>query len=114
MATLKSRLQERYEKEVRPALMKERGLRNPMQVPTIVKIKLNVGVGEAKDNAKALESAVRTLTVLSGQKPVITRAKKSISNFKLREGQAVGATLTLRGERMWHFLGLRRRLDGLA
>lgn len=104
MATLKSRLQERYEKEVRPALMKERGLRNPMQVPTIVKIKLNVGVGEAKDNAKALESAVRTLTVLSGQKPVITRAKKSISNFKLREGQAVGATLTLRGERMWHFL----------
>lgn len=104
MELTKSRLLERYEREVRPALVKERGLRNPMQAPTVLKIKLNVGVGEAKDNAKALESAVRTLTVLSGQKPVVTRAKKSISNFKLREGQAVGVMVTLRGHRMWQFL----------
>jgi len=104
MATLKSRLRERYEREVRPALVKERALGNPMKAPTIARIQLNIGVGEAKDDAKALESAIRTLTVLSGQKPVVTRAKRSISNFKLREGQVVGVTVTLRGERMWHFL----------
>jgi len=104
MGIVKSRLHECYKSEVRPALVKERELGNPMRAPSIVRVVLNVGVGEAKDNAKALESAIKTLTVLSGQKPVVTRAKKSISNFKLRAGQPVGATVTLRGERMWHFL----------
>jgi large subunit ribosomal protein L5 len=84
--------------------MKERGLDNIMQVPRLVRIQLNIGAGEGKENQKVLEGVLRTLTVITGQKPVITRAKKSISNFKLREGQAIGATVTLRGELMWFFL----------
>jgi len=104
MGLPRSRLHDIYEKEIRPALAKERGLQNPMQVPRLKMVKVNVGVGEGKDNAKAIEGTVRTLTVITGQKPVVTRAKKSISNFKLREGQPVGVTVTLRGERMWHFL----------
>ncbi len=104
MGLPRSRLHDIYEKEIRPALAKERGLQNPMQVPRLRMVKVNVGVGEGKDNAKAIEGTVRTLTVITGQKPVVTRAKKSISNFKLREGQPVGVTVTLRGERMWHFL----------
>ncbi len=100
---LVSRLYLRYKNEVRPAMMRERGL-NFMEVPRITKVVVNIGVGEAKDNPKALEGAIKTLTVITGQKPVVTRAKKSISNFKLREGQANGAYVTLRGQRMWHFL----------
>jgi hypothetical protein len=94
MGLPKSRLHDIYENEVKPALIKERGLENPMQVPRLKMVKVNIGVGEAKDNAKALEGTVKTLTVIAGQKPVVTRAKKSISNFKLREGQPVGVTVT--------------------
>lgn len=104
MSFPKSRLRELYESEVRPAIMRERGLDNIMQVPRLVRIQVNIGAGEGKENQKALDGVVRTLTVITGQKPIITRAKKSISNFKLREGQPVGATVTLRGELMWHFL----------
>ncbi len=104
MSFPKSRLRELYESEVRPAIMRERELDNLMQVPRLVRIQVNIGAGEGKENQKALDGVVRTLTVITGQKPIITRAKKSISNFKLREGQPVGATVTLRGELMWHFL----------
>jgi large subunit ribosomal protein L5 len=104
MKVPRSRLHEMYDKEVVPALMRERGLNNVMEAPRLMKIKVNVGGGEAKDNQKVLDGIVRTLEVVTGQKPVITRAKKSISNFKLREGQPVGAAVTLRGELMWHFL----------
>ncbi len=104
MSFPKSRLRELYESEVRPAILRERKLDNPMQVPRLVRIQVNIGAGEGKENQKALDGVVRTLTVVTGQKPVVTRAKKSISNFKLRAGQPVGATVTLRGELMWHFL----------
>ncbi len=96
-------LKERYQKEVVPALMKEFGLKNVMQAPRLSKIMVNVGVGEAQDNAKALESAVTDVTVICGQRPVVTRARKSIANFKLRAGRSIGAKVTLRGERMWSF-----------
>nr|AKQ04224.1 50S ribosomal protein L5, large subunit ribosomal protein L5 [uncultured Chloroflexi bacterium Rifle_16ft_4_minimus_450] len=96
-------LKERYQKEVVPSLMKEFGLQNPMQVPRVEKVVLNVGVGEALDNAKALESAVADVGAISGQRPVITKARKSIANFKLREGRSIGVKVTLRGERMWSF-----------
>jgi len=96
-------LKERYQKEVMPSLMKEFGLQNPMQVPRVEKVVLNVGVGEALDNAKALESAVADVGAISGQRPVITKARKSIANFKLREGRSIGVKVTLRGERMWSF-----------
>jgi len=96
-------LQERYQKQIAPALMKELGVRSPMQVPRLRKIIVNVGVGEALDNAKALDSAVGDIAVITGQKPVVTRARKSISNFKLREGRSIGLKVTLRGERMWSF-----------
>ncbi len=98
------RLKERYDKAVVPALMKEFGYSNPMQAPKLVKIVLNVGMGEAIQNAKALDFAVDELGKISGQRPVITRAKKSIATFKLREGMAVGCTVTLRRERMYEFL----------
>jgi large subunit ribosomal protein L5 len=97
-------LKERYQEEVAPALMKSLNLDNVMQVPHIDKIVVNIGVGEALDNAKALDAAVSDLTTVTGQKPVITKAKKSIANFKLREGRAIGVKVTLRGERMWAFL----------
>jgi large subunit ribosomal protein L5 len=96
-------MKERYQKEVAPVLMKEFGLRNVMQVPRLSKILVNVGVGEALDNAKALESAVADVTVICGQRPVVTKARKSIANFKLREGRSIGVKVTLRGERMWSF-----------
>jgi len=99
-----TRLQERYEAEVRPALMQEFGYKNPMQVPRLDKIVLNMGVGEAVQNPKLIESAVEELTAIAGQKPVVTRAKKAISNFKLREGMPIGAMVTLRGQRMYEFL----------
>ena len=96
-------LKEKYEKEVLPAMMKELGVDNPMQAPRLKKIVVNVGVGEALDNAKALDSAVEDMAVITGQQPVITKARKSIANFKLREGRSIGVKVTLRGERMWSF-----------
>lgn len=97
-------LKERYVKEVVPGLMKALNLSNVMQAPRIEKVVVNIGLGEALDNAKALDAAVADLTAITGQKPVITKARKSIANFKLREGRAIGVKVTLRGERMWSFL----------
>ena len=99
-----SRLKERYQKEVKSALQKELGLENVMEVPHVEKVVLNIGLGEALDNAKSLDAAVEDLGKITGQKPVITRARKSIANFKLREGREIGTKVTLRGERMWSFL----------
>jgi len=98
-----ARLKENFKKEVVPQLMKDLGLKNPMAVPRLVKISLNIGMGEATQDAKVLESAVTELTAISGQKAVITRAKKSIANFKLRKGVAIGCRVTLRGNRMYEF-----------
>ena len=97
-------MHERYQKEVAPALFKQFSFKNVMQVPRIEKIVVNIGVGEALDNAKALEAAVGDLTTVTGQRPVTTKARKSIANFKLREGRLIGVKVTLRGERMWAFL----------
>jgi len=97
-------LKERYQNEIAPALLKSLNLNNVMQVPRIVKVVVNIGVGEALDNAKALDAAVADMTKITGQKPIITKASKSIANFKLREGRAIGVKVTLRGERMWAFL----------
>lgn len=99
-----NRMQERYNKEIAPALLKSFGFKNVMQVPRLEKIVVNIGLGEALDNPKALESAVADLTIITGQKPVTTKARKSIANFKLREGRLIGTKVTLRGERMWAFL----------
>jgi large subunit ribosomal protein L5 len=99
-----ARLKLRYRSEVIPALMKEFGWKNPNQVPKITKIVVNMGLGEALANNKILESAVDQMGVITGQKPVVTRARKSIANFKLRQGQAIGAMVTLRNDRMWEFL----------
>jgi len=98
-----SRLAEKYKAEVVPSLMKEFGLENPMQVPRLTKITINMGLGEAVQNAKMLDAAVEEITAIAGQKPVITRAKKSIAGFKLRENAAIGAMVTLRAARMWDF-----------
>lgn len=98
-----SRLKVEYRQEVIPALMKRYGYRNVMQVPRLEKVVLNIGVGEAIQNAKALEAAERDLAAISGQHPVTTRAKKSIANFKLRAGMPIGLKVTLRGERMYNF-----------
>jgi len=97
-------LREKYRKEVTPVLMKELGLTNIMQVPNLQKIVVNIGMGEALDNPKALESASADLIKITGQRPVITKAKKSIANFKLREGRTIGVKVTLRGENMWALL----------
>jgi large subunit ribosomal protein L5 len=97
-------MQELYNKEVVPALRKSFEFKNIMQVPRIEKVVVNIGVGEALDNPKALEAAVSDLTIITGQKPVMNKARKSIANFKLREGRLIGAKVTLRGERMWAFL----------
>lgn len=96
-------LRKRYYEEVVPTLMKDFGFGNPMQVPKLEKVVVNVGVGEALENAKALDAAIIDISTITGQHPVITRAKKSIANFKLREGRSIGAKVTLRGERMWSF-----------
>lgn len=98
------RLKEKYVSEIREALRAEFKHENVMQVGGLTKIVVNMGVGEAARDSKALEGAIRDLTVITGQKPVTTRAKKSIAQFKLREGQAIGAHVTLRGDRMWEFL----------
>jgi large subunit ribosomal protein L5 len=97
-------LKELYQSEVVPALMKEFGYTTVMQVPKITKVVINVGLGEALDNAKAIDFAVSDIMTITGQKPVVTKAKKSIAGFKLREGRAIGVKVTLRGERMWSFL----------
>lgn len=99
-----NKLQEQYKNDIAPALFKELGLKNVMQTPRIVKVVVNIGVGEALDNPKALEAAVNDLTIITGQKPVVIAAKKAISNFKLREGRQIGVKVTLRGEKMWAFL----------
>jgi len=97
-------LKERYQTEIVPALMETLRLDNVMQVPRVQKVVVNIGVGEALENAKALDAAVGDMTIITGQKPVITQARKSIANFKLREGRQIGVKVTLRGERMWSFL----------
>ena len=99
-----NRLQERYEKEVVPAMMEKFGYKNIMQVPKIEKVVINMGVGEAKDNPKVLESAVSDLQIIAGQKPVLTRAKKSVANFKIRENMALGCKVTLRKTNMYEFV----------
>ena len=106
-----SRLRELYDNEIVDAMMKKFGYKNRMEVPKIEKIVINMGVGEAKDNAKALESAVADMETITGQKAIITKAKKSIANFKIREGLAIGCKTTLRGEKMYEFLD---RLVNLA
>jgi len=98
------RLKDKYKQEVVPALIKEFGYTNPMRVPALHKVVVNIGVGEATQNAKSLDGAVRDLAAITGQKPVVTKAKKSIANFKLRAGMSIGAMVTLRGDRMYEFL----------
>ncbi|MEI7988091.1 MAG: 50S ribosomal protein L5 [Chloroflexota bacterium] len=97
-------LRERYKQEIMPTLQKSLDVSNVMEVPRISKVVVNIGVGEAIDNAKALDAAVIDLTKITGQKVVITKARKSIANFKLREGKPIGVKVTLRGERMWDFI----------
>jgi large subunit ribosomal protein L5 len=101
---VKHYLAEHYQEKVLPGLMEQFELGNVMQVPRIEKIVVNIGVGEALDDAKALDSAVEDLTTISGQRPIVTKARKSVANFKLREGRSIGVKVTLRGERMWSFL----------
>ena len=106
-----SRLREQYENEIVDALMKKFGYKNKMQVPKLDKIVVNMGVGEAKENAKVLESAMKDMETITGQKPVATKAKNSIANFKIREGMLIGCKVTLRGEKMYEFFD---RLVNLA
>ena len=98
-----ARLKEFYNETVAPALKEEFAYSNPMQVPSITKIVVNMGVGEASQNAKLMDGALADMTAITGQKPVVTRSRKSIANFKLRDGMPVGCRVTLRGERMWEF-----------
>jgi len=98
-----TRLQDKYRAEVVPALQQKFNYKNVMEIPRLEKVVINMGLGDCKDNAKALETAVAELTIISGQKPMVTKAKKSIANFKLREGMNVGAKVTLRGDRMYEF-----------
>src|SRR6516164_2991984 len=99
-----SRLKEKYQKEVMPALRKEFDYSNPMQIPSVHKVVVNIGMGEAIQNSKALDAAVSDLATITGQRPVITRAKRSVAAFKLREGMQIGCMVTLRGEHMYIFL----------
>ena len=99
-----NRMQERYQKEAVPALLKAFQYKNVMQIPRITKVVLNIGLGSEQDNAKALEAAMGDMTTISGQKPVMTKARTSIANFKLREGRIIGTKVTLRGDKMWAFL----------
>jgi len=101
---VEARLKERYRREVVPAMMARFGYRNVMEVPRLEKVVINMGVGEAVQDPKQLDAAVADLTAISGQKPVVTRARRSIAAFKLRKGMAIGAKVTLRGDRMYHFL----------
>jgi len=97
------RLKARYKSEIKDALTKEFGFTNPMQVPTLVKVVVNMGVGEAARDSKLIEGAIRDLAIITGQKPQVTKSRKSIAQFKLREGMPIGAHVTLRGDRMWEF-----------
>jgi large subunit ribosomal protein L5 len=97
------RLKARYKSEIKDALTKEFGFTNPMQIPTLVKVVVNMGVGEAARDSKLIEGAIRDLAVITGQKPQVTKSRKSIAQFKLREGMPIGAHVTLRGDRMWEF-----------
>ena len=101
--TVDNRLREKYKTEVFQAMMDKFNYSNPMEVPKLEKITINMGLGEAKDNAKILDSAVKEIALISGQKPVVTKARKSIANFKVREGMPVGAKVTLRGDNMYTF-----------
>ena len=101
--TLDVRLKSRYRSEIAPALKTQFGFKNSMQIPTLVKIVVNMGVGEAARDSKLIEGAVRDLTIITGQKPQVTKSRKSIAQFKLREGQPIGAHVTMRGDRMWEF-----------
>ena len=101
---MSTRLKEHYQKEVRRKLQDEFGIENPMAVPKVEKVVLNMGMGEAISNAKLLDTAVEELATITGQKPVVTKAKKSIASFKLREGQSIGTMVTLRGDKMYEFL----------
>ncbi len=98
------RLKETYRQDVVPALMKEFGYRNAMEVPRLEKVVINIGMGEALQNPKAMDSAASDIAAITGQKPVITRARRSIANFKIREGNAIGLMVTVRGDRMWEFI----------
>ena len=100
----KSHLKTRFREEIMPALMVEFGYRSIMQVPDIEKVVVNIGVGEAIDNPKSLDGAVEDLRIITGQQPIVTRAKKNIANYKLREGRAIGTKVTLRGDKMWSLL----------
>ena len=104
-------LREQYEKEVIPAMMKKFNYKSVMEVPKLDKIVINIGLGDTKDNPKSLENAINDLTIITGQKPIITKAKKAISNFKVRQGMKIGAKVTLRGKRMYEFFD---RLVGIA
>jgi large subunit ribosomal protein L5 len=99
-----ARLKVKYNEEIAPALMKKFGYKSVMQIPKLDKVIVNVGCGEAKDNAKIIDNVIRDIATITGQKPVATMARKSVANFKVREGQVVGAKVTLRGDRMWEFL----------
>ena len=99
-----ARFKQRYNEEIKPTLMREFNFMNSMRVPEVHKVVINVGIGEGKDNDKALDACVRDVTAITGQKPVVTRAKKSISQFKLRQGQRIGVMVTLRGDRMYEFI----------
>ena len=101
---MENRLKDKYVSEVVPALKQKFGYKNVMQIPRVDKIVINMGLGDCKDNPKGLEATVGDLTIISGQKPVVTKAKKSIANFKVREGMNIGAKVTLRGERMYQFM----------
>ena len=106
-----SRLREQYNNEIVAAMIKKFGYKNIMEVPKLDKVVINMGVGEAKDNAKVLETAVKDMEIIAGQKAVLTRAKNSVANFKIREGMAIGCKVTLRGEKMYEFVD---RLVNLA
>ena len=99
-----ARLKVKYNEEIAPALLKKFGYKSVMQIPKLDKVIVNVGCGEAKDNAKIIDNVIRDIAAITGQKPVATVARKSVANFKVREGQVVGAKVTLRGDRMWEFL----------
>ena len=98
-----SRLKEQYDSEIKAAMMKKFGYKNEMQIPKLAKIVVNMGVGDAKDNSKILDAAVKDMEIITGQKAIITKAKKSVANFKLREGMSIGCKVTLRGEKMYEF-----------
>ena len=99
-----ARLKVKYNEEIAPALLKKFGYKSVMQIPKLEKVIINVGCGEAKDNAKIIDNVIRDISAITGQRPVATVARKSVANFKVREGQTVGAKVTLRGDRMWEFL----------